>query len=375
MSDRRLIEPDAEFIEKVRSYGGDTLKKCYQCATCSVVCELSEGEHVFPRKEMLWAQWGMKDRLIGDPDVWLCHQCNDCTLQCPRGARPGDVLAGVRSYVYEHFSFPKFMGKALSKPSALPMLLLAPLAMYLVLLFVIHGPTLGFHLTNLKDVGYGEFLPHLWAEGLFFTGNILVFLFAAIGFLRFWNHMKKNNNGVAPPLISSVIGAIGDVLTHVRFSKCSQNKTRYTAHLLVFYGFMSAFVVGTIVGMAGILHLSFVPAPIPLLHPLKILAIGGGIAMIIGSWMQISRRLNKTDDVGADGYQDRLFLYMILLVAVTGLLTLFARLSGIDVLGYIVYIIHLITVFFLLWYMPYSKFAHMIYRFLAIGFAKATSKK
>jgi len=373
MSDRMLIEPDVDFIKSVRAAGGDTLKKCYQCATCSVVCELSETEHTFPRKEMLWSQWGLKDRLLGDPDVWLCHQCNDCTTHCPRGARPGDVLAGIRSFVYENFAFPGFMGRLLATPRSLPLLLLGPLVMFIVILYAIHGAHLGFDIENLREVGYAAFLPHVWAEGLFITGNVIIFLFAAVGFLKFWHFLKRNAGGNAPGFVSSIVKVLGDVISHSRFKKCGENKPRYLAHLLVFYGFIGAMITaGLAVFFTTIVEL--VESPIPLFNPIKILGILSGAAMITGSGIMILRRTNKTDDVGADGYADRLFLYMVFLVALTGILTLFARLSGISELGYVVYIIHLVLVFFLLWFMPYTKFAHMIYRFLAMAFARGTSR-
>ena len=49
------IQPDLEFIRYLKGVGGDTLKKCYQCATCSVVCPLSKDKKPFPRKEMIWS--------------------------------------------------------------------------------------------------------------------------------------------------------------------------------------------------------------------------------------------------------------------------------------------------------------------------------
>ena len=85
------LKPDLEFIESLKKTGGETVKKCYQCASCSVACPLSSDQKPFPRKEMIWAQWGQKDILFADPDVLLLDE--------PAGAHVAyvksvDLLAG-----------------------------------------------------------------------------------------------------------------------------------------------------------------------------------------------------------------------------------------------------------------------------------------
>ena len=120
---------------------------------------------------------------------------------------------------------------------------------------------------------------------------------------------------------------------------------------------------------------SFFALPIELPHPVKILGALSGLALVIGGGMLIIRRWQNRDDVGANGYADYLFLYMLFLVGFTGMLSWLTRLIGVPMLAYIVYFIHLVVVFFLLWYMPYSKFAHMFYRTLALVYARSVGRE
>ena len=64
MANSYLVEPDVGFIEEVSRLGGADVKKCFQCATCSVACPISPDTKPFPRKEMIAASWGLKLSLI-----------------------------------------------------------------------------------------------------------------------------------------------------------------------------------------------------------------------------------------------------------------------------------------------------------------------
>lgn len=385
MAERMTIKPDVDFIQRVQKAGGETLKQCYQCSTCSTVCEMSPAVKPFPRKEMLWAQWGMKDKLVSDPDIWLCHQCNDCSVQCPRGARPGDVLAAIRSYIYESFTFPRFMGRLNASPAGLPILFLIPILIVIGVIFfgmAQTGHDFAYYFSNAGgEVELTEFIPAGITEILFVVGNILIFAIAAIGLKRFWNQLNHEAAGpVKMGFSSALMETFMAILTHRHFATCGQNKPRQIAHLLVFYGFFGAAATAGLSLLFGHLLHSWYPAfavepPINLPSPIKILGAASGIMIFIGSTMMLVRRNNRSDDVGADGFMDRFFLWMIFLVGFTGMTSWLLRWADTAALAYTSYFIHIVVVFVLLWYMPYSKFAHMLYRTLALVWAKQRGRE
>jgi quinone-modifying oxidoreductase subunit QmoC len=387
MPNTSVINPDLEFIGEVKRFGGDTLKKCYQCATCSVICNLSPEERPFPRKEMILAQWGQADRLAKDPDIWLCHQCGDCTARCPRGARPGDVLAAVRAFIYKKYSFPSFMGKALASPKALPILLLLPVMILLggIFLFAPQSAGGGFAFFEAAEVDFDLFLRHSSIDALFVFGNILIFSFAAVGFYRFWKAIQIDGQPAGMSVGRAFFITVQEIITHKNFFKCETNRPRSWAHLLVLGGFGGAMVTtGSVflfifiphyLGLLGLESLApFFELPLDLPNPIKFLGMFSGLALLAGGSILIVRRWKNRDNVGANGYADYLFLYMLFLVGLTGMLAWLIRLTGIAMLAYSIYFAHLVTVFFLLWYMPYSKFAHMFYRTMALVYCRSIGR-
>jgi quinone-modifying oxidoreductase, subunit QmoC len=374
-----LVEPDLAFIRELGRLGGGSFKQCFQCATCSGTCPISPDTDPFPRKEMIWATWGMKEKLVRDPDIWLCYQCNDCSSMCPRGGKPGDILAVVRNYSFQHYSFPRVMGKMLATPKALPFLLGIPIVLILVLQAVTG------HLGIPEgEIVFKKFFPHYVLDPLFIVATGWATVAAIIGLRRFWRDMT---DGHAPPpqgealgMVPSVVAAVREVFIHKNFRECDAGNPRNLSHLLTFYGFAALFLTTTFVFL-GLYSYKLIPGfpeltplPMPLWHPVKLLGNAGAILFAAGLALMCYQRMTDKDKAGVTNYYDALFLGVMCALAVTGILTELLRLAGTATLAYSMYFVHLVFIFFLLAYLPYSKFAHILYRTVAITYAKRTGR-
>ncbi|MBT8377832.1 MAG: quinone-interacting membrane-bound oxidoreductase complex subunit QmoC [Ignavibacteria bacterium] len=370
MSERTLIQPDVHFIKYLKKHGGDSVKKCYQCATCSVVCSLSPESNAFPRKEMISAGWGQKESVISNPDVWLCHGCTDCSTYCPRGAKPADVLASIRSYIIEFFAVPKFMGTLAQNPKYLALLILIPALIIFAISFV-HLDGNYAQLTQ-GSIVFDRLFPHSIVDPLFIFGNILAFTFAGIALTRFWKNLTtiapaENKKGFVSVFIKTVI----EIFTHKNFNLCSRDSTRFWGHLFIFYGFAGAFLTTALAAVADIVF--HYKAPIPIFSPIKILGNLSGILMVVGTVVVSVRRLTNKDKTSSTYFDWSLILF-IFGVAITGLFTQYFRLFEIPELAYSTYYVHMVLLFCLLWYAPFSKLAHMFYRTLALVYLKMNDR-
>jgi quinone-modifying oxidoreductase subunit QmoC len=385
------VQPDLEFIKAMKEVGGDTLKKCYQCASCSVACPLSSDGNPFPRREMILAQWGQKDKLITDPNVYLCHQCGDCTEICPRGARPAETLGAIRAYAYKALSWPTALAELCSSAKNLPVLIGIP-AVVIFVFWLISG---GMHIPSTEKfarVGYGHFFGHWdfrWlAKNVLFIDIIFLGALAIAGTSLYkgvttlWKGMVAtlDEKDVAyrpsvPQFVKLFLWpSLVEIVKHNRFKECTVNTDTVKGHLPLLLGFIGLFIV-TLYSMftqdvIGI----FIPSmhgPISMWNPVKLLANVSAIAMIVGIgilWM--NRAKKEAEGKVTNTFYDWFFIWVIMAVGVTGMVAQILRLIGIPSLGYISYYLHLISVAMLFLYLPYTKFAHIIYRTFAMAFER-----
>ena len=369
MAEATVIKPDLDFVKGVIAAGGDSLKKCYQCATCSVVCNVSPDKNPFPRKEMIWAQWGLKEKFVGNPDVWLCHQCNDCTAYCPRGAKPGEVLGAIRKQTIQQYSSPGFLVNLVNSRKFMPFLFILPA----ILLFLIISAT--GNLSPDGEIVFTKFMPVFPIQITFTLALIFGVGVGFLGMKKFWGDMKEANGVTSGDLKGSIIAMVTELLSHNKFKDCDVSKDRYTSHLLVFYSFIA---LGIATGL-GVVYIDFLHLESPFRFgygtPIKIFGLAGAIAIIAGTFLMMSNRFKNAEKAGLGSYFDWLLIGLIGTIGISGALSWITRVAGIAGLAYPVYFIHLVVVFSLFVYLPFSKLSHMFYRGAALTFNRYSGRE
>jgi quinone-modifying oxidoreductase subunit QmoC len=338
-----------------------------QCGACTAACSLSEAENVFPRKQMILAAWGVKERLMADPNVWTCHQCGDCTITCPRGVKPGEILAALRQKQISHYSKPGFLARWMQDIRYLPLVLLVPVVIITTILILAGTFSPGDFSMPDGPVNYGEFLPHGWLNGSF----TLLFVLAAIagigGIRAYWKNMKSLQEVNPPtprPTLPRFWQVFRSILVHRDFNRCQENKSRSLSHLLVFWGF----ILLLFVTFFAILSTIFFEYPLDILNPIKIAGNLGAFLLLGGSSLMILQRLRKKQSLESR-YVDWFFLVSFWLLTLSGLLVEGARFREWSA-AYHLYFIHLVLVWIIILYFPYTKFAHFLYRTTALLFLR-----
>ena len=70
----------------------DLLKKCYQCARCTGVCQISKVQNFRPSRIIQKILEGFEDQVLESGILWDCLMCNSCLQNCPEDINFADVV-------------------------------------------------------------------------------------------------------------------------------------------------------------------------------------------------------------------------------------------------------------------------------------------
>ena len=365
MTSTVTISPSRSFRAALASRGGEAVGRCFQCATCSSVCDLSTEESVFPRRQMLWAQWGLREKLLNDPSIWLCHECTDCSTRCPRDARPSDMLKSARSLMIEEFGAPRFMARLVGNAATTwPLLFGLPVVFWGLYIYLVNGFTVA-----TLPLAYNEVVPNWMIDSVFVPAALFAVVAGILGARRAWAAWGvgvTREGGV----LQGLRAVAADVLAHRRFSRCSVAKTRRWPHTLLMWGFVAAFV--TTASVATGEYGFSMALPMEQTNPIKILGNLSAVLLTLGVLGLISKRMSTPELSGRSRAFDTFFMVLVVLLVFSGIAAEGARFVLPAQVALAIYVFHLGMVLALFLTFPFSKFAHALYRTLALAHESLT---
>lgn len=339
---------------------------CNSCRYCEGLCA------VFPAMEMR--------RSFSDGDLNylgnLCHACGACYVDCQFSpphqfnVNVPKTLAEVRADSYGAYAWPKAFAPLFAR-NGLAVTLIAALSVALFVAGFIgwHDPAVLWQ----SHTGPGAFyrlMPHNTMVAIFGAVFLYAILAAVLSLRNFWNDIGAPSAALTDQ--RSLWQAIKDASTlryldgggvgcYGKDEKPDDRRRLY--HHFTFYGFLLCFASTT---FATLYHyLLGLEAPYPWYDLPVVLGTLGGFGLVIGPAGLLKAKQSRDPALQDESRKgmDVAFLVMLLLTGLTGLLLLFLRAT--PAMGLLL-AIHLGVVFGLFLTMPYGKFMHGLYRFLAL---------
>jgi ferredoxin/nitrate reductase gamma subunit len=371
---------DPELMKDLARFGVADATACFNCGNCTAVCSLSSGSTPFPRKMIRYLQLGLKDKLMQCPEPWLCYYCGDCSKTCPRDANPGEVMMGVRRYFTAEYE-PTGISRLFYKSNAFAVLFTLVLAVILGAFFLAQKAG-----TDATNSAVTRWLFGLVDYHFIETMGIAVFVIVSLsiigGFIRTITLFARAGNATKTEasaeaskknrFFSAMIEVVKELVTLKRYQSCyAEDETPWFlkpwfVHWSIMWGFIG-------LALATLLDIPLLGLKDPNAAtwlPSRILGIGAGLLLMYGASIAFIRRVTKSEkNTEHSRFSDWLFIVFLWGLGLTGFwLTVSVYWLDDNLVSQIVLLIHTVMAMELLLLFAFSKFAHMLYRPLALFF-------
>lgn len=86
------------FVEEISGIpGGEGIRLCIQCGTCTASCPNADRMEHTPSQLIAMARAGMREEVLSSNAMWYCLSCYLCTVRCPRGIKQTDLMHALES--------------------------------------------------------------------------------------------------------------------------------------------------------------------------------------------------------------------------------------------------------------------------------------
>ncbi len=86
------------FVDEVADEpGGEKINECIQCGVCSGSCPTVEWWEHSPRKIIAMIRAGKRAEALSSASAFNCVTCYLCTVRCPRGIKPSQLIHAVEA--------------------------------------------------------------------------------------------------------------------------------------------------------------------------------------------------------------------------------------------------------------------------------------
>lgn len=357
---------DPGVIAELSLYGGDTAVKCFNCGNCTAACSLTNQDSVFPRRYIRYIQMGLREKMLGSLDPWLCYYCGDCSDTCPREAQPGKLMMASRRWLISMYDWTG-LSRLMYRNEWTELLMLGIVALVVLALFTVPAnfgfQLLAAHPEARQTVDISKFAPKELVHWGDLTLASLLALLLLSNAARMFVFVRRH--GPSVPLAAFVIEAkefVTQGLTQKRWRECGTDSTKHwLRHLLLVtgYGTMFALVV---------VFLYWFQVEDASFHWTSLLGYYSTV-VLLGATLWIMRdRMKKVDQIHKHSdLADWLFPVLLFLTSLSGIALHLSRLLDLPMATYILYTAHLmIAVPMLVVEVPFGKWSHLLYRPLAL---------
>ena len=381
---------DTELLSDIQRFGAADVSACFSCGTCTATCPLSDNDGTFPRRIIRYAQVGMRDELLSSKELWTCYHCGLCSDSCPTEADPGEFMAAARRYAISSYEPTGLSTILYTRPVIGSLIATAVAAFFAMFMYASHGPQ------DAASLALFTFVP----EGLIhWTGVAVMILMALSGVVGITGMARRVARSEGVSLQSAFGGraalarsgaalwaALGvESIGQRRYREdCKDDqpaeplyRRRWLIHALTIWGFLGLFSATILDWGLALTGVKETGTPIPLWYPSRLIGTVAGIALVYGVSMFMANRVRQVNRAAQHSTaSDWLLLVLLLITGATGFFIEVALyLPDAPAWGYWVFLFHVAVAMELMLLLPFTKFAHAMYRPVALFFYALAADK